>query len=85
MTDQLVEKLRKNRDLSDSELKELIEDPSRDAALTKAADEVRRQWYGDKVYLRGLIEFTSYCKNDCLYCGLRAVNRHAARYRLSKE
>ena len=85
MTDQLVEKLRKNRDLSDSELKELIEDPSRDAALTKAADEVRRQWYGDKVYLRGLIEFTSYCKNDCLYCGLRAGNRHAARYRLSKE
>ncbi len=85
MTDQLVEKLRKNRDLSDSELKELIEDPSRDAALTKAADEVRRQWYDDKVYLRGLIEFTSYCKNDCLYCGLRAGNRHAERYRLSKE
>ena len=59
MTDQLVEKLRKNRDLSDSELKALIEDPSHDTALTQAADEVRRQWYGDKVYLRGLIEFTS--------------------------
>ena len=49
MTDQLVEKLRKNRDLSDSELKALIEDPSHDTALTQAADEVRRQWYGDKV------------------------------------
>lgn len=85
MTDQLVEKLRKDRDLSDSELKALIEDPSHDAALTKAADEVRRQWYGDKVYLRGLIEFTSYCRNDCLYCGLRAGNKHAERYRLSKE
>ncbi len=85
MTDQLVEKLRKERDLSDSELKALIEDPSHDAALTKAADEVRRQWYGDKVYLRGLIEFTSYCRNDCLYCGLRAGNRYAERYRLSKD
>ena len=85
MTDQLVEKLRKDRDLSDSELKALIEDPSHDAALTQAADEVRRQWYGDKVYLRGLIEFTSYCRNDCLYCGLRAGNKHAERYRLSKD
>ena len=85
MTDRLVEQLRQDRDLSDRELKELIEDPSHDAALTKAADEVRRQWYGDKVYLRGLIEFTSYCKNDCLYCGLRAGNRHAERYRLSKD
>lgn len=83
--DRLVEQLRQNRDLSDQELKELIESPSHDAALTKAADEVRREWYGDKVYLRGLIEFTSFCKNDCLYCGLRAGNKQAERYRLSKE
>lgn len=85
MTDQLVEKLRNNRDMSDDELKELIEDPSHDAALACAADEVRREHYGDAVYLRGLIEFSSYCKNDCLYCGLRAGNKNADRYRLSKE
>ena len=85
MKDILVEKLRENRDLSDGELKELIESDKHDEALTKAADEVRRERYGDAVYLRGLIEFSSYCKNNCLYCGLRAGNANAERYRLSKE
>ena len=85
MKDILVEKLRENRDLSDGELKELIESGKHDEALTKAADEVRRERYGDAVYLRGLIEFSSYCKNNCLYCGLRAGNANAERYRLSKE
>lgn len=85
MTDKLVEKLRRERDLSDSELKELIESGAHDEALRQAADEVRRERYGDAVFLRGLIEFTSYCKNNCLYCGLRAGNRNAERYRLSKD
>lgn len=49
------------------------------------ADEVRRKYYSNDVYLRGLIEFTSYCKNDCLYCGLRRSNLNAERYRLTKE
>lgn len=85
MTDRLVEKLRRERDLSDSELRELIESDTHDEALRQAADEVRRARYGDAVFLRGLIEFTSYCKNNCLYCGLRAGNRNAERYRLSKD
>ncbi|MBQ3329768.1 MAG: [Ruminococcus sp.] len=85
MTDVLVEKLRENRDLGDGELRELIEHPEHDAALAQAADEVRRGRYGDAVFLRGLIEFTSYCKQNCLYCGLRAGNRNAQRYRLSRE
>ena len=85
MKDILVEKLRENRDLSDGELKELIESDKHDETLTKVADEVRRERYGDAVYLRGLIEFSSYCKNNCLYCGLRAGNANAERYRLSKE
>ena len=84
MTDTLVETLKENRDLSDSGLKELIESGAHDAALRQAADEVRRAHYGDAVYLRGLIEFTSYCKNNCYYCGLRAGNAAAERYRLSK-
>ena len=83
--DCLVEKLRKNRDLSDAELKELIESTEYDKALYTAADEVRRERYGDAVFLRGLIEISSYCKNNCLYCGLRASNTKAERYRLSKE
>ena len=79
MTDKLVEKLRRERDLSDSELKELIESGAHDEVLRQAADEVRRERYGDAVFLRGLIEFTSYCKNNCLYGGLRAGNRNAER------
>ena len=85
MTDMLIEKLRENRDLTDDELRELIESNKYDEALRTAADEVRRERYGDAVYLRGLIEFTSYCKNNCLYCGLRASNTKAQRYRLSKD
>ena len=53
------------------------------APLFEAADQVRKQFVGDGVYLRGLIEFSSFCKNDCMYCGLRRSNTHAQRYRLS--
>ena len=85
MKDAIVATLRQNRDLSDDELRELIGTDRHDTALIRAADEVRREHYGDAVYLRGLIEITSYCKNNCLYCGLRAGNRRAERYRLSRE
>ena len=54
-------------------------------ALFQAADEVRRQFVGDEVYLRGLIEFSNYCKNDCMYCGIRRSNLQAKRYRLSPQ
>lgn len=53
--------------------------------LRKKADDVRKEFFGAKVFVRGLIEFSSFCKNDCLYCGLRASNKNAVRYRLSKE
>ncbi len=49
------------------------------------AEAVRDEHYGRRVFLRGLVEFTSYCKNDCYYCGLRRSNRCAERYRLTKE
>ncbi|ADU25640.1 [FeFe] hydrogenase H-cluster radical SAM maturase HydE [Ethanoligenens harbinense] len=55
------------------------------AALFNAADAARRPYYGKNVYFRGLIEFTSYCKNDCYYCGIRAGNRNARHYRLTAE
>ena len=74
------------KEFNDDELRQLIEyDESINQDLIKAADAVRREYYGDKVYLRGLIEFTNYCKNDCYYCGIRCGNRKANRYRLSKE
>ena len=53
--------------------------------LKLRASELRRRYYGDSVYFRGLIEFSSYCKNDCLYCGLCRSNDRAVRYRLTPE
>lgn len=81
----LVEKLWQNRDLSDKELKKLIETSEYDTELFARADEVRRQIYGEDVFIRGLIEISNYCKNDCLYCGIRRSNKKAIRYRLEKE
>jgi biotin synthase len=83
----LVEKLFSTGDLSDSELLTLINTTDGDTAalLRQHADEVRRKYYGTKVFLRGLIEISSYCKNDCLYCGIRRSNKDAQRYRLSRE
>ena len=45
---------------------------------------MREQYYGKDVYIRGLIEFTNYCKNDCYYCGIRRSNQNASRYRLDE-
>ena len=81
----LVDRLREQRNLSDAEFKTILETDAYDAALQKAADEVRRAHYGTDVYVRGLIEFTNYCKNNCYYCGIRRDNRNATRYRLTKE
>ena len=53
--------------------------------LFARAREVREAVYGKDVYLRGLIELTNFCKNDCLYCGIRRSNRNARRYRLADE
>lgn len=83
----LVEKLYKSGDLSDEELTALIETNDAEAAglLRSYADEVRRKYYRNKVFLRGLIEISSYCKNDCYYCGIRRGNKNAERYRLDHD
>ncbi len=51
----------------------------------KAADTVRRRHFSNKIYTRGLIEFTNICKNDCYYCGIRKSNSKCERYRLSDD
>ena len=56
-----------------------------EAFLFSQAREVCGQHYGKSVFLRGLVEFSSWCRNDCYYCGLRHSNLHAQRYRLSEE
>ncbi len=81
----LVNKLFETGDLSDNELKLLIENGSFNEPLARAADIRRRENYGDKVYIRGLIEFTNYCRNNCYYCGIRRDNKNAERYRLTKD
>lgn len=56
-----------------------------DAFLFQQADTVRKQIFGNRIYIRGLIEFTNYCKNDCYYCGIRKSCTNAERYRLTPE
>lgn len=81
----LIDKLESERILSLSEFVELISCHSEQAAeyLFSKSDKIRRKYYGNEVYIRGLIEFTSYCRNNCLYCGLRSGNLKAQRYRLT--
>ena len=81
----LINKLIKNNHLSEEELIHLIDNISSEDKnyLFKKASETRYKYYGNKVFLRGLIEFTNYCKNDCYYCGIRCSNKSIDRYRLS--
>lgn len=81
----LVKKLREDKDLEDGELISLLEDGGEDDFLFENADAVRRENYGREVYIRGLIEFTNYCRNNCYYCGIRGGNSGVKRYRLSEE
>lgn len=83
-TEYLTDELLKTHSLDDEGLKRLI-DCDEPEYLFSRADGVRRGVYGDEVYIRGLIEFTNYCKNNCYYCGIRAGNAQAQRYRLTKD
>ena len=82
---ELIERLAAGEKLSAAEFRQLVEGHSPQAAALAAerAVAVRKEFYGNQVFVRGLIEVSSYCKNDCLYCGIRCSNREAARYRLS--
>jgi len=53
--------------------------------LYRHADVVRKNHVGDEVFIRGIIEFSNICVNDCLYCGIRASNRSVARYAMSSD
>lgn len=83
----LISKLETDNILAREEFLNLIDNHTPDDAeyLFERARAVRESHFGKAVYLRGLVEITSYCSNDCLYCGIRRSNRGAERYRLSPE
>ena len=84
---ELIKKLRDEKILSREEFRQLLTTmtPDDEELLYKNAREVREEHYGKDVYIRGLIEFTNYCRRDCLYCGIRASNKECERYRLTPE
>ena len=86
--EQMIERFIENPDFTKEEFCGLLACAGSPAAVERLAEEavrIRREAYGDKVFTRGLIEYTNYCKNDCYYCGIRKSNACARRYRLTKE
>ena len=86
-TEKLLHKLNTEHSLSREEWTTLIQGrtPGLAEELFLLARRQRHHFYGHDVYIRGLIEFTNYCRNDCLYCGIRKSNKNANRYRLTNE
>ena len=80
-----IRRLRAGEPLNKEQWKTLIGNGNADPFLFQQAVEVRQAIYGRDIYIRGLIELTNYCKNDCLYCGIRRSNRQAERYRLRPD
>lgn len=83
----VIDKIREKRDITPTELELILttENKASIEYLRRSAREVADAVYGNKIFFRGLIEISSYCKNDCLYCGLRRGNKEAHRYRLTEE
>ena len=83
----LIERLIEHHSLSVEEYAYLIANRCDEAAerLANAAVGVRKSLYGNKVFVRGLIEISNICKNDCFYCGIRKSSRSCERYRLTAE
>lgn len=71
--------------LNKEEIIRLLNDENGQNDLFRQADDVRRKNVGDEVHLRGLIEFSNICRNNCLYCGIRKGNKNATRYHMEPE
>lgn len=84
----IIEKLSQFHNVTDNELLTLLKDAlseDENRLLCQRADECKKKIYGTDVYIRGLIEFSNYCINNCYYCGIRRENQNVKRYRLSKD
>ena len=84
---QLIDRLENEQALPREDWIRLLEDftPEDAAYLSERARHVRQMHYQNRIFIRGLIEFTNYCKNDCYYCGIQKSNRNVYRYRLTEE
>lgn len=83
----IVDKIRETRDITREELEKILttEDKESIELLRSSARSVATEVYGNKIFMRGLIELSSHCRNDCFYCGLRRSNKEAVRYRLTDD
>ena len=83
----LIDYLSENHRLSEEEYLFLVKNRNEEISeyLRKKADEARKSVYGNKIFVRGLIEISNVCKNDCYYCGIRKSNKNCDRYKLSEE
>lgn len=84
----LIDELRQNQILKKEDFLLLLNqfnNPDIKEYLFATARKISEEHFKGKIYIRGLIEFTNYCQNDCFYCGIRMGNKNAQRYRLSKE
>ncbi len=87
MPKELIDKLYRKNSLTKEELLHLLhhlDRPGREYLIAKA-HETRIRVYGSKVFMRGLVEFTNYCRRNCVYCGIRVSNKKISRYRLDFE
>ena len=82
-----VDEIKNNKDITYEQLKTVLEcnDKDDEEYLFEKARETADKVFQKEIYLRGLIEFTNYCKNDCYYCGIRCSNKNADRYRLTDD
>ena len=84
---ELVDRLRRNQALPAEELRRLLtdNDPTIREYLRRNAQEVALAHFDRGIFIRGLIEISNRCRNDCRYCGIRRSNRLATRYRLDRQ
>ncbi len=83
----LVDKLNNQNNLTEHEYEYIFANATEKDLeyISGIALEQKKKFYNNEIFLRGIVEFTNYCKNDCLYCGIRAKNKEVSRYRLSKQ
>lgn len=84
---QVTDKLLTEGNITREEAIVLLKNRNKDTQvlLASKASETAKSIYGNRIFIRGLVEFTSFCRNDCYYCGIRHSNKNASRYRLTKD